>query len=201
MSKLGANYSGALLNSRIRDSLYQKNKDGCYVFENPLYSDDALPTPAGSSSRRVSVFQTASSMRLKDFLASIPSFSDFTDEQLLSLESKATIKNFESGDIIFKQGEDGDAFFVIHQGAVDVCIQENPSLLKKEKPDLGKVVNRLKDGCYFGERALMTAELRAASIKVITDTVCLVFSRAVFEEIMSSSDALIGKSTDEGVDL
>ena len=51
--------------------------------------------------------------------------------------------------------------------------------------DLGRIVNKLTEGCYFGERALMTAEVRAASIRVNTaETACLVFSRAVYEEII-----------------
>ena len=67
--------------------------------------------------------------------------------------------------------------------------------------DLGKSVNRLTSGCYFGERALMNAEPRAASIRTCEDTVCLVFSRAVYEDVTSGSNALIGKDASDHVDL
>jgi CRP-like cAMP-binding protein len=138
------------------------------------------------------------SMRLRDFLASIPSFSDFTDQQFVTLEQKAQMKDFPANEVIFKQGEKGDAFFVIHKGAVDILIQDNAQLLKKG--DLGRAVNRLKEGAFFGERALMTAELRAASIKTISDTTCLVFTKAVFEDVICGSSALIGKDADDNVD-
>ena len=60
--------------------------------------------------------------------------------------------------------------------------------------DFGRIVNRLTEGCYFGERALMTSELRAATIRVLADTAvtCLVFSRAVYEDIISGTNALLG---------
>jgi len=62
------------------------------------------------------------------------------------------------------------------------------------KGDFGRIVNRLTEGCYFGERALMTSELRAATIRALADTAvtCLVFSRAVYEDIISGTNALLG---------
>ena len=39
----------------------------------------------------------------------------------------------------------------------------------------------------------MTSELRAATIRVIADTTCLVFSRAVYEDIISGTNALLGE--------
>jgi phosphatidylinositol-4,5-bisphosphate 3-kinase len=141
----------------------------------------------------------ANNMRLKDFLASINSFSNFTDQQLVTLEQKAKVVQFEKDEIVFKQGEEGNNFYVIHNGAADVLIQEDKSLLPQN--DLGKAVNRLTSGCYFGERALMNAEPRAASIKVAVDSVCLVFTRAVYEEVISGSNALIGKDVSDHVDL
>ena len=46
----------------------------------------------------------AMGMRTKDFLASIPTFSDFSDEQLTTLEQKAEIQTFTMGEIVFRQG-------------------------------------------------------------------------------------------------
>ena len=79
-----------------------------------------------------------------------------------------------------------------------MLVQENSALLRKD--DYGQVVNRLSGGCFFGERALMTAEARAASIRVVVKSVCLVFSRAVYEDVISGSNALIGKDINDNVD-
>ncbi len=185
---IDSNYS-ALYSTEAKDLLYVRTKNDRFVFENPIFSN----TPKSKTEDKHGI------MGIKDFLASIPSFSDFTDQQLTTLEQKATTSQFAAGEIIFKQGEPGDVFYVISQGAVDVLIQDNPVLLRKG--DLGKTVNRLVDGCYFGERALMTAEQRAASIRVANkDVTCFLFSRAVYEEIISGSNALIGQDTNVDVD-
>ena len=51
---------------------------------------------------------------------------------------------------MFKQGEEGNNFYVIHDGSCDVLIQEDKDKIAAN--DLGVAVNRLTSGCYFGER-------------------------------------------------
>lgn len=46
----------------------------------------------------------------------------------------------------------------------------------------------------------MTSELRAATIRCIQETVCLAFSRAVYEEVISGGNVLVGKDTSDNVD-
>ncbi|RYE57375.1 MAG: cyclic nucleotide-binding domain-containing protein, partial [Sphingobacteriales bacterium] len=184
-----------LLSDAARKNLYVRTHNDKMIFENILYTNH--PGKAVTPTRRQSA-NPGMHMRAKDFLASISAFADFSDEQLCVLEQKATVKTFAANDVIFKQGDDGDVFYVINKGAVDVLIQDNPQAMKKG--DLGRIVNRLTEGCYFGERALMTAEKRAASIRCIKDTVCLVFSRAVYEELISGSSALIGEDNNVNID-
>lgn len=190
---INADYNG-LTSTAAKQALYVRRNNDSYVFENPLYSTSPK-TKNASESRADNGLQ----MRAKDFLSSIPSFADFTDQQLVVLEQKSSLRQFKNGDVVFRQGEEGDSFYVINQGAADVLIQDDKDLLRRG--ELGRVVNRLTEGCYFGERALMTSELRAASIRVNSEAmVCLVFSRAVYEEIISGSNALIGQDINANVD-
>lgn len=182
-----------LVSSTARQALYVRTNNERFVFENPIYSS------APATTRRQSTRQQESNqMGTKDFLASIPAFANFSDQQLTTLEQKASISKFPVGEIIFRQGDDGDKFYVINKGAVDVLIQDSGNLL--QKGDLGRIVNRLTEGCYFGERALMRSEPRAASIRACSETICLVFSRSVYEDIISGGNALIGQDTNVDVD-
>lgn len=146
--------------------------------------------------------------RHRDFLTTIPAFSDFTDSQLITLEQQADLTNYSKGDVIFKQGDDGDAFYVLQHGTVEVLIRDDDEVsifqrnsMKKKLNNLGKVVNKLTQGSFFGERALMTNEKRAATIRVDSESAaCLVFSRAVYEEVISGNGALIGKDIYKDVD-
>jgi CRP-like cAMP-binding protein len=181
------------IGSSTRISLYtvSKEDDGSekYTYTNPVYS-------YGSDEEEA--VDEKGEMRLRDFLSSIPSFAEFSDPQLIALEQQATFASYPSGSIVFKQGEPGDAFYVIQTGKVEVLIQSNPMLIRKG--EYGKVVNSLSAGFCFGERALMTSEPRAATIKAVQDTTCLVFSRAVYEEVISGSSALLGKDSSSNVD-
>ena len=53
-------------------------------------------------------------------------------------------------------------------------------------------VNHLTEGNFFGERALMTSDPRAATVRASEDSVCIAFNRETFEEVISGSNALIG---------
>lgn len=190
---IDSNYLPLSCNS-ARTALYVRTNNERFVFENPLYA--GAQRKVQPSNKRQSI--SATHMSTKDFLATIPAFGDFTDQQLKVLEEKATIELFVKDDVIFKQGEDGDKFYVIKKGSVDVLIQDTTGLLRRG--DLGRIVNKLNEGCHFGERALMRSEPRAASIKANQDITCLVFSRGVYEEVISGSNALIGQNTTADVD-
>lgn len=182
----------ALESGALKQALYVKTNNDRYVFENPLYAPSTRKSIFGGGARE------KMQMRAKDFLASIPAFADFTDQQLTVMEQKSKICKFSANEIVFLQGEEGDKFYVINQGSVDVLIQDSPSLLARG--DTGRIVNRLTEGCYFGERALIHKEVRAASIKANQETICLSFSRSLYEEIISGGNALIGQDNDVEVD-
>ena len=106
----------ALLSSEIRSQLYSAGPNRSSEFHNPLYKF----SKAVECKKKKSSEDGKSNLRLKDFLASISSFSEFTDQQLLTLEQKATIKRYAPDHIVFKQGDDGDKFYVLLKGQVAV---------------------------------------------------------------------------------
>jgi CRP-like cAMP-binding protein len=49
--------------------------------------------------------------------------------------------------MILRQGEDGDTFYIIQSGSVDVLVRED-----SEPPEsLGRAVNKLTEGYNFGK--------------------------------------------------
>lgn len=71
----------------------------------------------------------------------------------LRLADAFETKEYEKGDVIVKQGEKGDQFFVIEEGE---------AVVTKD----GAVVNSLKPGSYFGELAVLYQTPRAATVTV-----------------------------------
>lgn len=132
-------------------------------------------------------------------LRKIPYFNDFTDDEFNTLIKKATLQTFESGSVIMRQGKKGERFFVIDSGEVEISIKTDyDDPLITPAGYLGAVINVLSEGDWFGERALITGEPRAASIRAVEKTRCFAFNR---DDIPSSS-VLSGKksATKERID-
>jgi len=162
------------ITNEVKGPNQQAKAKSIRIFKNPCYSEERTEDESSN---------------IREFLRSVPTFADFTDRQFATLERKATIMTFKKGCVIFQQGDPGDSFYVIHKGSVNIIVD-------------GKIVNCMSEGSYFGERALMTAEPRAATVSVEeNDTVCLAFSRDVYTEIISGSSALIGGKFDDHVDF
>lgn len=114
-------------------------------------------------------------------LRNIPYFTNMLESDFESLLSKASLLTFDSGSIIMREGNNGRTFYIIVEGEVEICQKtsfEDP--LTTPPTYLGTVINRFVKGEYFGERALITGEPRAASIRTSTLTKCLTFDKEDF---------------------
>lgn len=101
----------------VNRASHYKYANGSYSFQNPIYN------PNSEENKFDFEEDLAFDMRLKDFLVSIPSFQDFSEQQLLLLERRATVVKFKTNEVLFRQGQDGDVFYVCHSGSVDILIQ------------------------------------------------------------------------------
>lgn len=117
----------------------------------------------------------------KTKLRTIPFFMGMLESEFEEVLSKANVLVFDSGNIIMREGNVGRTFYYIVSGEVEICQKtsfEDP--LTTPPTYLGTVINRFERGEYFGERALITGEPRAASIRASSKTICLAFDRDDF---------------------
>lgn len=96
-------------------------------------------------------------------LMKLPLFSKLSRNDLCDLAACLTEKTYEPGEIVFKQGDDGNSFYIIENG--------NCSVVKSQTGVKGqlKEIARLTSGQYFGERALLCEDPRAATIVAKTN--------------------------------
>jgi len=86
--------------------------------------------------------------------------------QIQQLADCMTEVSYEKGEMIIKQGEVGDSFYVLSQGTC-VCTVKTTMGFEKQ-------VMTLRENDYFGERALLTKDLRAANVVATSKNVkCL----------------------------
>jgi len=109
-------------------------------------------------------------------------FKDLESEMLEELTEFFISEYYASGKIIINEGEQGDRFYVIARGKVEIVI--NP------ENDGEKIVNVLEDGDYFGEIALLKEVMRTATVRARTPCLLLSLRRRQFERVVSKTPGL-----------
>lgn len=100
---------------------------------------------------------------------------------------------FQAGDIVVRQGELGDKFYVVEEGELDVLVAPEPPTWGSGAvgKDLGKVVHRYSGSASpcFGELALLYATRREATVQASTAGSLWVLTRSAYRS------ALLPKAT------
>ena len=97
-------------------------------------------------------------------------------------------ENFEKGDYIIKQGEQGDVFYILDDGKAHA---------EKVFED-SKTPQKVKDyesGGFFGELALLKGEPRAASIIADSNCRCLSLDRMAFKRLLGPLEKILQRNS------
>jgi len=88
-------------------------------------------------------------------LQAVPLFKGLGERQLDVLAVKLETRPFAPGEVLVRQGDDGDSFYVVREGQVNVTRQDGRTRRK---------LASLKAGDYFGEMALLYNQPRMATV-------------------------------------
>lgn len=91
----------------------------------------------------------------------------------------AQLIDVAAGEVLFRQGDTGDALYVLEEGEV-VALDEGPP--RRE-------LARLRDGAIFGEIALLTDQPRTATIQAAAPSRLLAFDRKTVGEMLAAEPA------------
>jgi len=94
-------------------------------------------------------------------------------------------ETFETGEAIVRQGNTGDHFYIIEAGNVGVF--RTASNGKEEK------LTTLNSGDYFGEKALLSEDVRQASCIAESKVVCLTLGRDDFIDMVGTVEEILAK--------
>ncbi len=112
------------------------------------------------------------------FLKSIELFSSFSVSALGAIAEKMRLRPLEPGDVVIRQGEVGEDFFLLGSGTVEVTVAAGGA---------ETVVATLEAGASFGERALLTGDVRAATVRVLTKGVAYALNKPDFDAALKAS--------------
>jgi CRP-like cAMP-binding protein len=104
-------------------------------------------------------------------LRAVPLWSELPEARLLEVARAMQAHNIPRGVEVVRQGEAGDRFYLIAQGAFEVQVD-------------GRQI-RLERGDYFGERALLHRVPRAATVLAIESSRVLELDQAAFDKLLA----------------
>jgi len=115
--------------------------------------------------------QPATQMTL-EALRSVPLFASLDDQAATELRSLLSDKKVAQNTRLFKQGDKGDAMYLIESGRVRISIRDDD--------DQELTLAELAQGDFFGEMSIIDGRQRSADAKVIEDAQFAILSRDVF---------------------
>ncbi len=112
-------------------------------------------------------------LKSREAVSKVEILKGLSADQLDKIAGAVKLVHYLEGDTIIKKGDLGTTFFMITTGTV-LCTQ-----LDQEQVD-----QELGPDSYFGERALMYNEPRAATIIATSDVSCMTLDRANFDTLL-----------------
>jgi CRP-like cAMP-binding protein len=109
-------------------------------------------------------------------LEKVPLFQALAPSDLDRLARVLREARAAKGTVLFRQGDEGDMFYVVVEGAVGVVKD-------------GKPIAKLTEGEFFGETALLFTDVRTATVAATEDSRFWVLDRSAFQTFIR--DALL----------
>ncbi|XP_061673821.1 cGMP-dependent protein kinase 2 isoform X2 [Syngnathoides biaculeatus] len=116
----------------------------------------------------------------RHFLRSVSLLANLPDDKLSKIVDCLEVEYYNKGDFVIREGEEGSTFYIIARGTVKVTQTTEDS----KSP---QIINTLHTGDYFGEKALISDDVRSANIIADEDGVeCLLMDRQTFDQTVGT---------------
>jgi MFS family permease len=119
----------------------------------------------------------------RSMLAAVPGFARLSPARLEAAERRAVVEPMAAGEVVIREGDEADRFYVIVEGQVEVT---------QEPADGGaaRVLRHMGEGESFGEIGLLSGVPRTASVTALTAGRLLVLDKEAFLELVAESREL-----------
>jgi CRP/FNR family transcriptional regulator len=105
---------------------------------------------------------TVSSEEILELLSGVPVFSTLQESDLRRIAELAVPRTFDSGQVVFREGDASDTCYVVHSGQAR-AIREHPDGRTITLASFGR-------GDIFGELAMFEDERRSATVEAVQPT-------------------------------
>lgn len=141
-----------------------------------------IPFPIREVHHRKFPIVTDATAEHLQLLREIEFLNVLTDEQREDLARRLTTQIFARSEIICRQGEDGNTFYIIKSGQVEVSTQNGTGR--------AAVLRQMTAGEFFGEISLLTGEPRSATVMALEDTEVLTMNKEDMRAMLAANNQL-----------
>jgi putative ABC transport system ATP-binding protein len=124
--------------------------------------------------------RVAEVMEVSGFLRESGLFTSNTPAEMVELAQKMTLRRYEPGEAVITQGDEGDRFYLVRSGEVEIEVREGA---------VTRQVGTMGRGAYFGERALISKEPRAATVRATAPLEVYSLDKPDFEAALARSQS------------
>ncbi len=118
----------------------------------------------------------------RGFLRGVLLFRDLPDGELAKVAQLLVEKKVGKHHVIFEEGEQGNAFYLIKSGLVKIS--------KASSDGRAKTLAILKQGEFFGEMSMLSEEKRTASAEALLETRLYVLDKPNFSALINKNPLL-----------
>ena len=131
-------------------------------------------------------FTSSGLLSIKELLSKVEYFKTLDDLHIRKLIEIGTLKQLKHNEILFKENDPGDAFYIILSGSVEIFTET-----------LNKTLAILHKGDFFGELALMLGIPRTASVKAQQETILFSINNQQFDQLLKDYPELSERIIEE----
>ncbi|MCL5277686.1 MAG: cyclic nucleotide-binding domain-containing protein [Deltaproteobacteria bacterium] len=119
---------------------------------------------------------------LDNIIAMTPIFSELDNTERADIIGRFELMVVEPGKVIVKEGDPGDAMYVVKDGLLQVSTVDNNG---REV-----VLAQLGEGDIFGEVALITGKLRTATVKAVRKSRLMKLPKEDFQGVVEKYESV-----------
>ncbi|MBZ8183277.1 mechanosensitive ion channel domain-containing protein [Oscillatoria salina] len=170
-----------IIEYNLREAGIEVSTDKDFWIKNPaalksLLTEGEKSSHDGMTLVKEKVETTSQPLSLRNLLRHVKYFENFTDLQLRRLIEVGYRKRLNESEILFREDDPGDAFYIVLSGAVEVYVEK-----------INKHLTILKKGAFFGELSLVLGIPRTASVRAVEQTTLFAINNKGFEKILQDN--------------
>ncbi len=112
-------------------------------------------------------------------LAHAEVFSELEERELVEVSQVAVPRSFQRGEVIFREGDDGDTCYVVRTGSV--------SIRREHMDGRTLALAELRTGAIFGELAMFGGETRSATAEALEPTTLVAVLSGDMQRVLRST--------------